>query len=202
MGDVESNAKQYLSGHTYATEWVNMYSGRARALPPGANQPMRVVGFRRGGNNEAFMNGVGMTGMTFPLVENWSGVFECQPEPWGVTANSNPITSCSTTITLPHRSVVFAEFNGHCAVADGSTCYGSVSFDNDAIPGLTQYTSSPANHMLSPAHTYSTQWTTFGNARWAILDAGQHTVRMQIACRASGNLNGAGLSGYYVRYRD
>ena len=70
-------------------------------------------------------------------------------------------------------------------------------------PTLARFVLDPISHsQLLLSHRVTTRWTTFGNARWAILDAGQHTVRMQIACRASGNLNGAGLSGYYVRYRD
>jgi hypothetical protein len=34
------------------------------------------------------------------------------------------------------------------------------------------------------------------------MEPGEHFVRMQHRCSGSGWLNGAGLSGYWVRHRD
>lgn len=138
-----------------------MGSGRARTLPAGANQPMRIVGFRRSSNNLAFINGVGLTGFAFPRVDDWSGTFHCQSAGWATASSNNIVTVCSARIVLKHRSVVFGEYVGHLR-RDNADCYGAVGFDDQAIPGLSAYNAVESLQKLNPAYTLTPTYVRVG----------------------------------------
>jgi hypothetical protein len=118
---------------------------------------MRIVGFRRSGNNQGFINGVGLTGFAFPRVDDWSGTFHCPSASWETVSSNTIVTVCSARIVLKYRSVVYGEYIGHLKRAN-TDCYGAVGFDDQAIPGLSTYNAVDNLHKLNPAYTQTPKY--------------------------------------------
>ena len=125
-------------------------------------------------------------------------VFSCVPSAWEATVGSGSTTTvCSVDVTLPTRSIVYAQVDGHWHTSDTSHwCIAEINF-----PGEAPYPngSSPYAQRWAPHH-YLAGWTPINYSRARVLDAGTHTLSYTISAAPGGAcyLNGSGLHGLTI----
>eukprot|EP00048_Salpingoeca_helianthica_P012660 m.185778 g.185778 ORF g.185778 m.185778 type:complete len:735 (-) comp15403_c0_seq3:167-2371(-) len=182
--------------------WAPFNSGRTTTLSRGLhNATMNFFAATQAGNS--FFNGGGMQGLFIPLDTSISvpQTFSCSIS--GTTSLGLTATSlCATTITLPYRAVVWADFTvsiRNLAVAN-AWIGASISFNNDADAAITAMTQT-ALLPFGFAHSYSQSAAmVIGQGRTIVLNAGTQTIA--VAARASGvggQVTGLGMSGFFVR---
>jgi hypothetical protein len=122
--------------------------------------------------------------------------FSCVPSDWSYASSStNPTTLCTATVTLAHRSLVFANYTGHYNSGSSSNwCIAEILFPSEpAYPT----SGSPYNQRHAPHH-YVSSWSDLSYARSTVLDAGTHDIAISVTGNGTCTMNGAALHGWAI----
>eukprot|EP00048_Salpingoeca_helianthica_P012855 m.189523 g.189523 ORF g.189523 m.189523 type:complete len:819 (+) comp15430_c0_seq5:43-2499(+) len=193
------------------SSWVSLNNGRVVTLARGAHNAsiaLYVPASVTQGAANLYLNGGGLNGF-FMLPDTTIAVpqtFACS-DTTTYTLSTTVTSYCATTITLPYRATVWAEFSliiTNAAVTSKFSA-ASISFNGDAVPGLalltgTWTTTDPNLQMLGMAYTESSFTTQLSQGRTISLGPGTHVVSIAtMSSTSAGRVFYMGMTGYFVR---
>ena len=190
------------SAYSQATEHETFSSGRVTTMNPGTH----TVAFNMyslSGTAGGVFSGGGMQGFYIPRDLAVAQTFFCE------SAGSNTVNTtvgaiCSVTINLPYHAAVWAQFTSSIKAPTGNYwVIASIDFDGDAVSLLQAFvdpsSGNPNLLALGPALTYAQVFHNFGQGRAAILNAGMHTISLQIRAAVNyGTIATVSMDGFFL----